>query len=219
METNESTQKKCNRCGKILVSKSSLKRHKKKCKVIKITSEMDDLSMKPDPDVICQMCFRKTNNINKHVKICSELRKHLKVFNTHKPSVGYFGQVDISKLPVQLIVELLKRVPTAEKMYKFRSRCQHVGLTFVDMMILKKCSFPIWKQFFTDVSFDVLLDTFFNEADALSRIDMIIPSLPDFPLDVLEYAIDHVAPEHRSDILGRGLHGLLGIDVCHKITP
>eukprot|EP01029_Cantina_marsupialis_P009973 TRINITY_DN2290_c0_g6_i1.p1 TRINITY_DN2290_c0_g6~~TRINITY_DN2290_c0_g6_i1.p1 ORF type:complete len:717 (+),score=140.41 TRINITY_DN2290_c0_g6_i1:109-2259(+) len=201
METSASTGKKCNRCGKILVGKSSLKRHKKKCKVIKVTSEIDDLSMKPDPDVICQMCFRKTNNINKHVKICSELQKHLKVFNRHKPTVSYFGHVGILKMPAQLIVELLKRVPTAEKMYKFECKELNGESTLLEMILYGKVSdLSVWKQFFSDVSFDVLLESS-RVAPDLSNIEMLINELPHFSLDVLEYLVDNVAPENRCNIV------------------
>eukprot|EP01029_Cantina_marsupialis_P009972 TRINITY_DN2290_c0_g5_i2.p1 TRINITY_DN2290_c0_g5~~TRINITY_DN2290_c0_g5_i2.p1 ORF type:complete len:156 (+),score=15.45 TRINITY_DN2290_c0_g5_i2:102-569(+) len=151
MESSESTKKKCNRCGRIFLNKSILKRHKKKCKVIKVTSEMADLST--EPNVICQMCLNKIDNFNEHVNKCSEFGKKVDVFNSYKPTIGYFGQADSFKMPGEFIVELLKKVPTAEKM----NNLSH-GLKFVDFMLANTCPLPVWKQFFTDVSFDVLMD-------------------------------------------------------------
>eukprot|EP01029_Cantina_marsupialis_P009970 TRINITY_DN2290_c0_g3_i1.p1 TRINITY_DN2290_c0_g3~~TRINITY_DN2290_c0_g3_i1.p1 ORF type:complete len:752 (+),score=103.53 TRINITY_DN2290_c0_g3_i1:164-2257(+) len=188
----------------MFLNKSILKRHKKKCKVIKATNEMADLSMKPN--FTCRMCFKKINKFNEHAKNCSELRRQVDLFNRYEPTIRYFGEVDTLKIPVELVVELLKKVPTAEKMHKFRPRGGTVQLTFLDIMIARKCSFPIWKEFFTDVSFDVLLDGVCSRKDdTIPRMHMIYSSLPGFPLDVLEFLVDNISPEKRcsSDGLDR----------------
>eukprot|EP01029_Cantina_marsupialis_P020166 TRINITY_DN471071_c0_g2_i1.p1 TRINITY_DN471071_c0_g2~~TRINITY_DN471071_c0_g2_i1.p1 ORF type:complete len:718 (+),score=191.01 TRINITY_DN471071_c0_g2_i1:161-2314(+) len=172
----------CNRCGKSFTGKAALKRHKKKCK-------------EPVEEIVgdsagCPLCSKtipkgeEASHKSRCKALSSEMEK-LKLLGIRKGK--YFDQIRRDSVPDSVKMEILKSMTSKEKTSNIGG-----GRTLLDILLEKKYSLEFLKEYFRNVPGSEMIKN--------NRYGTVLSSLPDVPLDVLEFVVSKIPVKNRCDI-------------------
>eukprot|EP01029_Cantina_marsupialis_P031980 TRINITY_DN9412_c0_g1_i4.p1 TRINITY_DN9412_c0_g1~~TRINITY_DN9412_c0_g1_i4.p1 ORF type:complete len:419 (-),score=90.79 TRINITY_DN9412_c0_g1_i4:252-1508(-) len=143
----------------------------------------------------CSICKKGVNkNDTLHKQLCEVMAFYRTI---GKPVEPVFFNDFARHADIEQLLEMLRMVDPKRKAQPF---LPNEPMTLVDTFIACRSPLAIFKELFSNISFDVLLED--NPRSVvmgmtMNRIQGLIPLIPDFPLDVFEYMLENIPIEKK----------------------